>query len=418
METTSSPNRTLGIVAIGAGGLLLAASLCALLTFLLVPFLQPQNALVTNTSVMAIGAVALVYGATLLWVGMSIRKNQPSAPFRLPSPLILFAVFVLAILVGQAILSFQLAPPFLFPPFHVLAALCVPLTTLAFVAPRLHPVSTRSVLGQFAWGGIVTIALALVFELLIGGVLIFLAFLVVYFGLGGERATELMNELRGVVDAPQQLFEIVAHEPFILIVAALTAMGLFVIIVPLLEELLKASGSAIAITRRERAHATPSKSEVVLWGLAAGAGFAFTENLFNGQGGLNATSGVVSFWAAGMGLRVGTSLMHMVATATVAVGFYFAISQKNRKRFVQLLALALLAHAAWNSGAVLLGGVSALTQVNPNLEIVSACLVIAMLLLLVGLLVAFSFWLWRLIRWATPPVEIVSTRGIILETKG
>lgn len=417
-STASPPYRTLAMVAIGIGALLLLASVCAALAFVLVPTMSSDQALVTNTSVLSLGAVTLGYGTLLLFIGLALRQGKLTAPIRLPSPILFIVLFVVVLIIGQIILARNIATTYSFPFFHVLASLLVPLTVLAYAIPRLGPASLRSMLAQFTWGGLVTIALALVFELLIGSVLFVLAVLAFAFALGTERLTALVEQLRFSTSDPQRIIQVLSQDPFAILIAAVTAILLFVVIVPLLEELIKATGPALLISRRSRAHATVTKSEALLWGLAAGAGYAFTENMFNAQGTLTDLTSPTSFWAVIMLLRAGTSLMHITATATVSIGWYHALVNKNKSRLVLLLAAATLAHAIWNSTALLAFGASAVNNANGNSALLSTLFVSIVWSCLALLFILFLIWLRRLIRWAQPPVEIIPSNVTSLEIKG
>jgi RsiW-degrading membrane proteinase PrsW (M82 family) len=229
----------------------------------------------------------------------------------------------------------------------------------------------------------------------------------------------LLQELQSNVTDPESALRVVSAEPLLLLLAGSTVVLLFVLVIPLLEELIKAAGPAIAISRRIRTSAAPTKSEVIMWGLAAGAGFAFTENVLNTQGVLTGGDGLGGLWAGAMLLRVGTTCMHMVTTGTVAVGWYYALVERRRSRMLLLLAAATVAHAVWNTAAIALGGIAVMTTANPDLGFVAGCLAILALFLLFGLFAAFVYWLVRLIRWAQPPpVEIITSSGRYLEIKG
>ena len=130
-----------------------------------------------------------------------------------------------------------------------------------------------------------------------------------------------------------------------------------VFIVPLLEELLKAAGPAILIARRQRGGMMPTKSLGPPMGFGGRRGYAFTENMFNTQSAVANFEGVFSLLGAAMLLRAGTSLMHMIATGTIAVGWYYALVSKRPTRLVLFLLAALTAHGLWNTSALLLGGV-------------------------------------------------------------
>ncbi len=410
--SASAPYRNLARVAFGVGGFLLLGSACGIVSFLLIPLLQTAQPQATNTAVLSATAFAFGYGAMLLLVGRVLQKNERHKFLRLPSPLVFVAAFFLALFVGQSILALRVLPAYLFPFVHVVASLCAPLAILAFAVRRLETVSLHSMCAQFSWGGFVTIVLALVFELIIGGLLFVLAFVGIAIVLGSAQTTELLDALQFIGEDSQRVIELVTAQPLVIVIVAFAVLTFFVLIVPLLEEILKTTGAAILIARRVQAALPPRKSQALLWGLAAGAGFAFTENLFNTQGAVTEAQGVAGFWASAMLLRSGTSLMHMTASATVAVGWYEARVHKKTTRLFLLLAAAVLAHAVWNSVVVLVGAVSLLNVVNENLAWMSTLLSGAGLMMLVLLFIVFSYWFVRLIRWAQPPVEIITSENL------
>ncbi len=401
------------------GGLLFVVSICSALSYLLTPIMTPERGLISNASVLSVGAAAAVYGACLFWIGRAWRRGAPDRAFQLPSPLIFLGIYIGALVFGQAILSLGIGAAYLFPPLHVIASLVVALAVLSFAARRLKPVTLRTMLAQFTWGGLVTIVLALVFEILIGGALIVLALVAVALLLGTERTTELVTALQTSAGNIESLLAILAAEPLVMAIAALTAVVLLVFVVPILEEIIKSAGPAWLISRRARAFSGPSRNQVVMWGLAAGAGYAFTENMFNAQASISAGQEVFSLWATAMLLRSGTVLMHMVATATVAVGWYYGLVERNWTRMALLFGLSTLAHATWNTGALVLGGVAATAGLDENLAVLAGFIIGLAFVLLGGLFIGFVFWLRRLIRWGQPPpVEIITSSGTLLEIKG
>lgn len=412
------PYHTLALVALGGGVVLLLASVCAAVSFALAPLLVKTASLATSTFILSVAAVAFGYGIALLWVGRSLAQKRPGLPLRLPSPLVFIAVFVAALALGQIILTLNLAPAYFFPLWHVVASLGVPLAVLSYAARRLPPISARSMLAQFAWGGLVTIALSLVFELVIGGILAGLAFVGIVVVLGNERAARLWDAVQsGVTDLPRAL-QIIMQEPLAIFIIALAALVMFLIVVPLIEETLKATGPAALIARRRGGGAGLSKSEIVLWGLAAGAGYAFTENMFNAAGALQSRDSA-SIWAAGMLIRSGTTLMHMLATTTVVIGWYQALVNGKVMRLLLLLLAAIAAHAVWNSGAILFGSFASFGDASREVISISTFLLGVSLLLLSGLFVVFLIWLVRLVRWAKPPpVEIITPQDMERLTPG
>ncbi len=417
--TTPAPNRNLSIILIVVGGLLFVTALCSGVGYLVLPFVQSLQETTTGTSLFSFAALALVYGGILTYVGFQWRRRRPAVPLKLPSPLIFLGAFATVLLVGQLVLWLNIGTAYLFPPFHVLAGLFIPIAILAYASRRLSEVSLRSVLAQFSWGGLATITLALVFEILIGGIFLLVALAAAALIIGMERTTTLVENVQGAAPDPNAILSVLSGEPLILFFAGITVVLLFVLIIPLLEELLKSAGPAIAIRRRIRANVALTKAEVVVWGLAAGAGFAFTENVMNTQGALTGGQGADNLWVGAMLLRTGTTLMHMITTGTVAIGWYYAFVERKRSRFIGLLAAATVAHAVWNTVAIALGGIAAITSLNPQLELLSGCLAILALAMLAGLFLAFLYWLVRLIRWAQPPpVEVLTSSGTFIEIKG
>lgn len=415
-QSLTTPYRTLAVLSLGAGAFLLILSACGVLAFFAVPQLVKTNALRTNTFLFSATGLALAYGAVLVEVGRGLRRQWHSPPLRLPSPLIFIAAFVVVLAAGQAVLTFNLAPAYLFPLWHALAALLMPLAVVAFAVRRLPPVSARAMLAQFSWGGLVTISIALVLELVIVLVLGVLAILAIAVLVGADRLQALATALQGAQNDPEQVLQLLLGEWPILAVLAFTGIVLFVFVVPLVEEMLKGGGPAILMARRRSAGSGLTPAQVVMWGLAAGAGYAFTENVLNTQTAVSSGGGISGAWAGAMLLRAGTTLMHMIATATVAVAWYQILVNKRKARGLLLVAGALAAHAVWNSGALLFGAASAASAGNAT---VGAFLGGIVLVLLGALFVGFLVWLMRLIRWAQPPsLEIITASGDRLEIKG
>ncbi len=391
------------------GGLLLAASVCAGGAFVLVPFFAHADALATNTAVLSLAAILAIYGALLLLLGRALRADRWRAPLRLPSPYLLVGAFFLALAVGQVILFVNLAPAFLFPVWHVLVSLLFPLAILSFAARRLDAVSARSALAQFVWGGLVTVGSALILELALGVFLAIVALLGIAAVLGQDALGEIARALTQTPTDTDRIIELAFQQPLTAVIAGGAVFVLFVVLVPLTEELLKAAGVALLIKRQLRAKLAPTRGNAVWWGLAAGAGYAFSENMLNGQGTLNDPNSLVGFWAGAMTLRAGASLMHMLTTATVAAGWYEALVARRPIRLPLLLATAALAHAIWNTCALLLAAVSAARTADTPLASVSTLLTGLALSLLGILFVGGVFWLRVLLQWTRSRPNSIST---------
>ena len=114
---------------------------------------------------------------------------------------------------------------------------------------------------------------------------------------------------------------------------------LFVVIVPLLEELIKPLGVMLTSYRR------PSPAQVFLWGLANGAGFALVENVFN-------TLFALNVWGVVMVMRVGATMMHCLGSSLVALGWQNMLTTRRPWNFFCMYGLSVTLHAAWNATAV------------------------------------------------------------------
>jgi len=405
----ASPWRRVSDACIIGGSLLVAASLCAGGVFLVVPFALQTDTLAANTAVLSIASILLIYGALLVWVGRALRDNRLRAPFRLPAPSIVLGALFLTLAIGQTILFANILPALWFPIWHVLASLLFPLAVLSFSARRLDAVSIRSVLAQFTWGGLVTVGLALILELIVGVFLMLLAALGIAAILGPSALDNLVQTFTRAPTDIEQLVEIILQRPLAIFIAGGAALLWVILLVPLMEELLKAIGVAFLLRRRARQALWPTRGNAVLWGLAAGAGFAFSENLLNGQGALNNPNAQTGAWASAMILRAGTSLMHMVMTATVAVGWHEALVARHPIRLPLLLLAAMLAHAIWNTVAVLQGSVSVARTADTPLASASTVLSVLTLALLALLFIGYIYWLRALLQWARHDADSIST---------
>jgi RsiW-degrading membrane proteinase PrsW (M82 family) len=282
----------------------------------------------------------------------------------------------------------KLGAAWLFPPWHVIAAGMIPLAVLAYAARELAPVSRRSVVAQLAWGAVGTILPAMLIELAALVVLLVLAFWVMLIinpaSLGQIRQlAETLTNTRSAGD-PTEMLQVLIQNPPIAIASGLLVVGL----VPLIEETFKGLGVAVF------ARSAPRASTALLWGLAAGAGFALTENLFNG-------SALTDLWAIGMLARGGTSLVHIAATGTVAVAWYAARVEHRYVRFALLFGIAVLAHTLWNLLTISLVGVSFFSAPagNPLTLTLGELAALGFGLGLFALVVGGVVWIVVLVRW-------------------
>ncbi len=400
----SSTPRILAILGALFGGLILLLSLCGILAYFIAPRNGGVDALGNNTVLGSVIALGLIFGGLALSIALTVLRHRPQPRFHLPPWWLFVVLFFIAIGLGQFVLTTNVGTPYLFPPWHVLASAMLPLAALAYAARRLPAASNPSIVAEFTWGGVGTVLLAAVLELIIGAFLILAIVLVLALVLGSTGFEQLVAQFRGLLNGPRGLTRIdefmrlVMQQPALLITVGLAAIVMLSLFVPLVEETLKSLGPAIAIGMTK-----PSLTRALLWGIAAGAGYAFSENLFNGAVGLSPQAGAAGTWALPMMLRGGTSFVHIATTATVSVGWYSALVLKRRARFLLYFIAALAAHGFWNFISVVLSTVVAGTGTSGglgNLSGLSALLSAVELAILLVLVFAAAMWIVWLVKWA------------------
>jgi hypothetical protein len=401
-ETTTSAARILAGLGVVFGGFLVLLSICGMFAYLILPLARPRNALANNTLLASGCAIGLIFGLIIVVVALAVVRGRSLPRFILPSPWLFLGFFLIVIGIGQTILFANVGAAYLFPPWHVLASLMLPLAALAYASRRLAPVPGQAVLAQLAWGGAGTILLALVFELVVGLLLFLAVGLVLAALLGPDQLAQLVDQFRSFANgAPDtgRILTLLTRQPVVLIIAVAAALAFFTVIGPLIEETLKGLGPGIWIARTR-----PSASRALLWGLAAGAGFAFSENLLLGANLVGQQDGAGALWAVLILARVGTSLVHVAATATVSLGWYSAFVGGRRASFFLFFIAGFGAHGSWNLLALILSSAlsaaGSLSFSSVSLNGAGAVIALLALSVFVMLVLAAALWIAWLIRWA------------------
>ncbi len=409
--------RILAILGAVFGGFILLSSACGIIAYLVIPLQRARAVVLNNTLLASLIALGLIYGALIFGLALSVLNRRPWPRFSLPPASVFIAVFFIVIGIGQAILSINLAPAYLFPPWHVLASAMLPLATLAYAVRRLPAVSSASAIGELAWGGVGTILLSVVLELIAGGLLLVAVVLVLVLVVGPTQLQQLGDQLQPLLQNPDNLDAIVqllTRQPALIITVGIAAVVMLSVLVPLIEETLKSLGPAIAIGVTK-----PPITRALLWGIASGAGYAFSENLLNGATALSAGTGGAATWALPMTLRAGTSLVHIATTATISLGWYGALVHGQRARFFLYLLAGLAAHGLWNFISVIPDAI--LTGLSQSSSGTNASLLINALQLLIWLILglmifAAGAWIVGLIRWAKrmegEQAEVTNPQGL------
>ncbi|HSJ55600.1 MAG TPA: PrsW family glutamic-type intramembrane protease [Anaerolineae bacterium] len=323
------------IAGIGIAGLGLSCSAAGLLGVLLGQMGRDVEAAAAVQGVtFYTGFVALssILGLALAWHAWRSIQRRPSAPFYPPPTWPLLLLFLLALAAGQIILSADLLPALTFPLAHVAVAVIPPLAIVALTGRALRGISNwRTMTLQLAGGAFLGTFLAFALELAILLVLFVGAMAAIAIQPGGEQIlTDLADGLtRLQLEDPSVLFELL-DVPLV----AVGAIVVVAVVVPLLEELVKTAGVGIMAYRR------PGQAQAILWGVAAGAGFATVEGLFN-------TLGSLDSWALIVVLRIGATLLHCFTGALMGLAWHHVLAGRWL-RAIGLYAGSVMIHAAWN----------------------------------------------------------------------
>lgn len=348
MESFPAPNSPLsqspphsfvaGVWLLVLSALLLVCGLCAGTFYLIAPFFAPTRpeAIQTNAVVGALAAIGLVFGALLASQAIAaMRHHTPTVTARLfPPARLLFLAFLLMLVLGSGALAVEPLAAFVFPIFHFLASALLSFSLLAYAARQLNVTSSlRALVASLGWGALGSTSLALLLETLIG--VIILVGIVVTLALtpeGAERLHRLSDELRAMRALDEQAaLRFLLANPGIVILALIYFAG----IVPLIEEALKTLGLAAMNPSSTRAR------DALLWGVAAGTGFAFVENVLN-------TGVMLELWAVAMLARVGATIMHTANGITMARGWYAARVERRWDKLLRAYVASVMVHSIWN----------------------------------------------------------------------
>lgn len=295
-----------------------------------------------SASTFPLGVLLLELGLAAAWFAWLRARGMTARALTLPPWWACAAAFLVAVLLGWWTLRLGWWWAFL------------PVATLAIFAPivatgRLglpwgdsRP-SWGRVLPAFAWGALVTPALAITLQLI--GAIGAVGAAVLGYSLGDQRSLDtllnVVRHLQGRTLTDGQtaaLTQIVAKQPIVLLVGAF----ILVFIGPVTEELGK-FGAVLLFGRTGAGRPNhDSTLTIFLIGLASGLGFAATENIFYAaQAGSTGWTGLIF-------TRAVTPIMHGTATALFALGW--AQQRRNPQGWGLLrgAALAIGLHGVWN----------------------------------------------------------------------
>jgi hypothetical protein len=349
----------LGVALLGllGGGLYIALSLAGRRT---------SDPLSVTTIGVSMAALGLGMGAALAWAGSARLHGKPSRPFRPGGGWLAacLAGWVLAVAVGQALISFDLLAPVTFPLFHV-AGLALPALAILALTGRVtnggatqreevnasmaltgrvvgRGVTQRQVAGQVVLGalGVTSVAFMLELAVILAGAVI--AGLALALTPGGPA---LLAELRAIATNPTRLRDMQMVSRWLLKPEILVpVVGLVVVVVPLIEEAAKGSGVPLLSLLLRRA---PTPAQGWIWGVAVGAGFAIAEGLFNGAASL-------AFWAGIAVLRVGATAMHATNAGLTGLGWARTLASRRPWPLLVYYLAGVSMHGLWNALTMLI----------------------------------------------------------------
>lgn len=297
------------------------------------------DSLMSVTISTALMVLLVGLGSASAWHAWQAIQGRPSAKFGPKRVWPLVILFILALVLGQAVLSLSLLTVLTFPPLHTAASILPALILLVAVGRVLRNAATcRDMVLQVAAGALLAAPLAMALET----VAILSIAISTISGLalqpGGQ---EQLVTITSYLQDPAWLQDPSALAPALLtpfVMAA--ALALVAGLIPLIEEAVKTIGVGLTAYRK------PSLAQALLWGLAAGAGFSITEGLLNSAGGLGA-------WLPTVLLRLGTMLLHCLTGALMGLAWYNLFSARKWLRSVGLYLISVAIHGLWNGLATM-----------------------------------------------------------------
>jgi RsiW-degrading membrane proteinase PrsW (M82 family) len=378
LDAAPPPRLFSGLVLIVGLALLLGGPLAGGLFVLLSMSDSRLPDLASVTIGLSLAILGLGFGAALLWAGYQSFQRREARPFQPAMGWFWACVagLAVALAVGQLIVSLGRLAAMAVAFFHVLA-IALPAIGILILAARglkdsSRTAARRQVIGEMSLGAFGATAVSLTLEGVAGVSLLLVAIL-----LTPDAVAQLVT-LRGLLSGPSlmqnpQMLADRVLKPWILIPLII----LFVIIGPLIEEATKSLGIPLLFLWRGE---PPSPAQGWLWGMAAGAGFAITEGVFNGAAG-------VDFFVVIALLRAGATLMHMTTAGLTGRGWAGTLAERRVWPLLRGYLAAVTLHATWNGMTLLIAISSIWMTVHPNALLQAGMAGLGALVGVVGLIV-------------------------------
>jgi RsiW-degrading membrane proteinase PrsW (M82 family) len=315
-------------------------------------------------------ALTLGAGGAVYWHADRSLRGKSSSTLRLPPLVGGVGAFAVLLLVGAVIIQVRILPGLFFPPILLVLAALPPLWAVSWFTPLVPPIfdvhkvpaalgrqnggmsegqgglTWRRGLVAFCGGATVSVFLAIMLEILLPVVVLALIFTTHSVW---DRLNILFTSLLGS-DAGQAL-----TDPSFVYIFIQVA-----VIAPLVEELVKPLVTLPLLRSLNR-------QETFWVGALAGAGFAALENAIYAGGGF-------AIWAGILVVRALGGALHPLGSGLVALGWRDVLRGEPGApaNWVKKYALAVLAHAAWNGGSLLvitLGGAQFFGKLPPEIGV-------------------------------------------------
>jgi RsiW-degrading membrane proteinase PrsW (M82 family) len=260
-------------------------------------------------------------------------------------------VLVVSLSFGAVVTTQSLFPTILLPPIHAVAMGLPPLILLWLTGRALRGSggSWREVVASIGGGGLLGTTLSFAAEaILVIAVAVVAALALLAVPGGPKQLSELVSSLREpmMLDDASSLLKLLANPA-----VALASVGVLGVAVPLIEESLKTLAVGVA-----GAWVRPHRGRAFLWGVASGTGFAIVESLLNG-----AMAGQEG-WIYGAFTRGAASVMHCFTGGLVGWAWGRLWEGRRVLRFLASLAGAVVIHGLWNTIAVALVALAAVSD--------------------------------------------------------
>ena len=277
--------------------------------------------------------ITLGCGLALLLHAIFSLRNQPSKPARLPPLWVLVWGLVLCAGLGWAVFD-RPSGSWVFPPVFLLAAALPPLAALSWGSERQAVLTWRQIILCFVLGSTAAVVLAIILETALPAVV--MVFIQELFDQIGQNFSSLLGIL-----SEGRISSELSSRYFMYYLVELA------VIAPLAEELVKPL-VVLPLLRHAR------NSRQAFWiGAAAGAGFAFLENIIY-------TMSRMSSWVGILALRALSAAIHPLGAGLVGLGWYELFHSTDQSGWVRLenwlkrFGAAAGIHALWNGGSAVI----------------------------------------------------------------